>query len=78
LPEAAVPLYDYVTAALSDGLGRPVPTGRFGEHMVIDARNDGPVTLVVDARDRDFQRLVQKVFHKLRRIGDGRPVRWVS
>jgi len=54
LPEAAVPLYEYFTAALADALGRPVPTGRFGEHMVIDARNDGPVTLVVDTRDRNF------------------------
>ena len=54
LPATAVPLYEYFTATLSDALGRPVPTGRFGEHMVIDARNDGPVTLVVDSRDRDF------------------------
>ena len=54
LPETAVPLYEYFTAALAEGLGRPVPTGRFGEHMVIDARHDGPVTLVVDSRERDF------------------------
>jgi len=54
LPAAAVPLYEYFTTELSAALGRPVPTGRFGEHMVIDARNDGPVTLIVDTKERDF------------------------
>ena len=54
LPETAVPLYEYFTAALAGGLGRPVPTGCFGEQMAVDAQNDGPVTLVVDTRDRDF------------------------
>lgn len=53
-PEQAVPLYEYFTKKLSMRLCRPVPTGEFGEHMEIDAKNDGPVTLVVDTKDRDF------------------------
>lgn len=54
LPEQAVPLYEYFVAQLSAALGRPVPTGRFGEHMEIEVQNDGPVTLVVDTRNRGF------------------------
>lgn len=54
LPERAVPLYESFVSKLSEALGRPVPTGEFGEHMAIEAHNDGPVTLVLDSQDRDF------------------------
>ena len=54
LPEQAVPLYEYFVAQLAQALGKAVPTGRFGEHMDIEAQNDGPVTLVVDTKERDF------------------------
>jgi D-tyrosyl-tRNA(Tyr) deacylase len=53
-PELAVSLYEYFVAELSRALGKPVPTGKFGHHMKIDAQNDGPVTLVVDTKERDF------------------------
>ncbi|ADE54229.1 D-aminoacyl-tRNA deacylase [Coraliomargarita akajimensis] len=52
--DLAVPLYEQFVQALSDLLGKPVPTGCFGEHMDIEAHNDGPVTLVVDTKQRDF------------------------
>ncbi len=54
LPEQAVPLYEYFVQQLSAMLERAVPTGVFGEHMEIEAQNDGPVTLVVDTKNRDF------------------------
>lgn len=54
LPEKAVALYEQFAAELAAALGKPVPTGRFGEHMQIDAQNDGPVTLIVDTKERDF------------------------
>ena len=54
LPDQAVPLYAQFVAELSAALGKPVPTGCFGEHMDVEAHNDGPVTLVVDTRERDF------------------------
>jgi D-tyrosyl-tRNA(Tyr) deacylase len=54
LPEQAMPLYEYFVAQLSAALGKPVPTGKFGQHMHIEAQNDGPVTLVVDTKERDF------------------------
>ncbi len=53
-PEHAVPLYEYFVGKMSEALGKQVPTGVFGEHMMIDACNDGPVTLTVDTQNRDF------------------------
>jgi D-tyrosyl-tRNA(Tyr) deacylase len=53
-PPVAIPLYEYFVAALSEALQKPVPTGRFGADMQIEAHNDGPVTLIVDSKDRDF------------------------
>ena len=53
-PETAVPLYERFAKRLEDALGRSVPTGRFAEPMAVEAHNDGPVTLVVDTRERDF------------------------
>lgn len=50
----AVVLYQYFVERLAAGPGREVPTGRFGEHMWIEAQNDGPETLVVDTKARDF------------------------
>ncbi|MGB0414056.1 MAG: D-aminoacyl-tRNA deacylase [Coraliomargarita sp.] len=54
LPETAVPLYEQFVTKLSDVLQKPVPTGRFGEHMDIEAHNDGPITLIVDTKQKDF------------------------
>ncbi|CAA6691471.1 MULTISPECIES: D-aminoacyl-tRNA deacylase [unclassified Lentimonas] len=54
LPKQAVPLYEEFVQELSAALGKPVPTGCFGEHMDIEAHHDGPVTLVVDTKERSF------------------------
>ncbi len=53
-PDMAVPLYEAFIEAVSAELGQPVPSGIFGADMKIDAANDGPVTLVMDSRQRDF------------------------
>lgn len=52
--ELAKALYGYFVEQLSQALERPVPTGEFGADMQIVAHNDGPVTLMVDSRARDF------------------------
>lgn len=54
LPDQAVPLYEQFVRELSTTLGKEVPTGCFGEHMQVEAHNDGPVTLVIDTKVRDF------------------------
>lgn len=48
-PEAAVPLYETVVAALR-ATGLRVETGRFQTHMAVELVNDGPVTLLLDSR----------------------------
>lgn len=50
-PEVAAPLVEAVMAALRDR-GLTVAGGRFGAHMLVDAVNDGPVTIVLDSADR--------------------------
>ncbi|HAV14272.1 MAG TPA: D-tyrosyl-tRNA(Tyr) deacylase [Opitutae bacterium] len=54
LSELAVPLYEAFCMELSEALGQQVAQGRFGENMQIDVVNDGPVTLVVDTKARNF------------------------
>lgn len=49
----AVPLYERFTAALSQALGRPVPTGRFGADMQVELINDGPVTIWIDSHNKE-------------------------
>ena len=53
-PEIAVPLYEAFLHALEGRLGRPVPSGEFGAMMKVSIQNDGPVTIVIDTRDKRF------------------------
>ena len=46
-PEQAVPLYEAFVAALR-ARGLAVDTGEFGAQMLVDIRNDGPVTLILE------------------------------
>lgn len=51
-PEVARPAFDAFVTALAGALGKAVPTGAFGEHMQVGLVNDGPVTILLDSRDR--------------------------
>lgn len=51
-PEAAIPLYEYMIGKMSDELGKSIQTGIFGADMKIDLLNDGPVTIIIDSKDR--------------------------
>jgi D-aminoacyl-tRNA deacylase len=51
-PAKAIPLYEALAARLGADLGRPVATGRFGAEMAVSLVNDGPVTIVMDSRQR--------------------------
>ncbi|MDR0535407.1 MAG: D-tyrosyl-tRNA(Tyr) deacylase [Puniceicoccales bacterium] len=53
-PAVAEALYRQFTGTLAAALARPVPTGIFGAMMAVELVNDGPVTLVLDSRRRDF------------------------
>ena len=52
-PEIAVPLYEQFCATLSAALGKPVPTGTFGADMQVALVNDGPVTIIIDTKNRE-------------------------
>ena len=52
-PEHARPLYEQFVAQLSSVPGRQVRTGEFGAMMQVALVNDGPVTLVIDSKQRE-------------------------
>lgn len=52
-PDHAVPLYEAMVAELSDQLGRTVACGMFGADMKVSLINDGPVTIIMDTKDKD-------------------------
>lgn len=52
-PEVAIPRYEAFVAELGRLTGKPVATGRFGADMKIDMEADGPVTIMVDTRNRE-------------------------
>ena len=54
-PEVAAPLVDRVMDAIRDR-GLRLEGGRFGAHMLVDAVNDGPVTILLDSADLDRPR----------------------
>jgi D-aminoacyl-tRNA deacylase len=49
-PEIAIPLYHQFISRLEQDLGKPVQTGEFGAHMVVELSNDGPVTIILDSK----------------------------
>ena len=51
-PEIAIPLYEKFIRQLGEGLGKPVQTGIFGAMMQVSLINDGPVTILIDSKDR--------------------------
>ena len=53
-PEKGNALYEAFVENLARHLGKSVQTGIFGAHMQIDALNDGPVTLVIDTKNKKF------------------------
>lgn len=52
-PETAIPLYNSFINAMSVLLGKKVATGEFGAMMQVQLVNDGPVTIIIDTRDKE-------------------------
>jgi len=52
-PEKAIPLYEAMIKQLSSLLGKPVQTGVFGADMKISLVNDGPVTILMDTKNKE-------------------------
>ena len=51
-PEIAIPLYEKFIKALEAGLEKPIQTGEFGADMKVALVNDGPVTILIDTKNR--------------------------
>jgi D-tyrosyl-tRNA(Tyr) deacylase len=52
-PEIAVPLYESFVKKLSEVITTPVKTGVFGADMQIELINDGPITIIIDSKNRE-------------------------
>jgi D-tyrosyl-tRNA(Tyr) deacylase len=52
-PERAIPLYEAMIKQLSLLLGKDVQTGIFGADMKISLVNDGPVTIIIDSKNKE-------------------------
>lgn len=53
-PDIAIPLYEQMIAQLEADLGKKIHTGIFGADMKVQLLNDGPVTIIIDTKQRDF------------------------
>lgn len=52
-PETAIPLYEQFIKQLSHDFGREVKSGEFGAYMQVEMLNDGPVTIIIDTKNRE-------------------------
>lgn len=52
-PDVAVPLYEKMIRQLEADLGKKIATGIFGADMKVELLNDGPVTIVIDTKNKE-------------------------
>ena len=52
-PEKAIPLYDLFVKRLSELNKKPVAAGEFGAMMKVELINDGPVTIIIDTKEKE-------------------------
>lgn len=52
-PDKAIPLYNTFVKQLSGLLGKEVATGEFGAMMQVELVNDGPVTIIIDTKEKE-------------------------
>ena len=52
-PETAIPMYEKLVSSFTFALGKPIGTGIFGTHMEVSLVNDGPVTIIMDSKNKE-------------------------
>ena len=52
-PNVAIPMYEGFVAVLEQKLGKKVGTGIFGADMKVELLNDGPVTIIIDTKNKE-------------------------
>lgn len=53
-PPVAIPLYEAMIQQLEKEMGKPIQTGQFGADMKVSLINNGPVTIILDSKNKDF------------------------
>ena len=53
-PDFAIPMYERFIVTIENALGKKVGTGKFGAMMDVSLVNDGPVTIIIDSKNKDF------------------------
>ena len=53
-PDISIPLYEAFCRTLARDLGKPVQTGTFGADMKVELLNDGPVTILMDTKNKEI------------------------
>ncbi len=51
-PDVAIPLYEAFVKQLQISLGKQIQTGEFGADMKVELLNDGPVTIIIDTKNK--------------------------
>jgi D-tyrosyl-tRNA(Tyr) deacylase len=52
-PDIAIPIYENMILQLEQDLGKKIFTGEFGADMKVSLLNDGPVTIVIDTKNKE-------------------------
>ncbi|NOU18233.1 MAG: D-tyrosyl-tRNA(Tyr) deacylase [Bacteroidales bacterium] len=52
-PEIAIPLYNNFVKQIEQEVGKTISTGEFGARMIVSLVNDGPVTIIIDSKNRE-------------------------
>ncbi len=52
-PAQAIPLYEQFKKDLSEAIGNQVQSGEFGADMKVSLTNDGPVTIIIDTKNKE-------------------------
>ena len=52
-PEVAIPIYEAFIKQVETLLGKKVPTGQFGAMMQVNLSNDGPLTILIDTKNKE-------------------------
>ena len=52
-PDVAIPLYEAFTAQMEQEILKKIQTGRFGADMKVALVNDGPVTIIIDTKNKE-------------------------
>lgn len=51
-PDIAIPMYEKFVTKIEEDLGKKIQTGQFGSDMKVELTNDGPITIIIDSKNK--------------------------